>query len=76
MIELDWGWYSNGGKVPNVDQMMQSAKKLLTEAWHTKATVSTGGFVATYYPSSEYEGNYYDEALGLSFVVEEWTSGD
>ena len=64
MVALEWEWCFglDGRRIPSVCTLKKEASRLLSGAWMTKTTVSTGGF------SAEYNDGY----LSLSFIVEEW----
>ena len=64
MSYLNWEWRDNG--VPSIQEMKQTARKLLKESLMEKTTVGTGGFYVEYGFDSE------GENLKLSFVVTEY----
>lgn len=64
MVALEWEWHFGRGAsgIPSVYTLKEEASRLLSDAWMTKTTVSTGGFSAV----------YDDCYITLSFIVEEW----
>ena len=66
MIALEWNWYLGIGDegIPSVGALQKAARKLLSEAWTKKTTISSGGFSAV----------YDDGDLILRFILEEWFS--
>lgn len=67
MVALEWEWYLGtwgGFGIPSVGAIQKAARRLLSEAWTNKTTVSTGGF------SAEYD----DGDLIFRFILEEWFS--
>lgn len=83
MVKLDWRWYrpgEEGTRVPSLDEVKASGKKLLQETAESAAmskgeyVIGTGGFRA--------EAKYYKKKEGLreksflwvrlAFILEEW----
>ena len=63
MSYLNWEWRDNG--VSSIQEMKQTARKLLKEAIMEKVITATGGFYAEYGDSV---------GLKLSFVLTEYSS--
>lgn len=66
MIFLNWKWFfSSGYRIPTVDEIKDSAIKLLNEVASNKNktySVATGGFKAS----------KYDKDLELEFTIEDY----
>jgi hypothetical protein len=64
MEALNWGWYGTGRKAPSIDQLKETAERLLTDLVYAKdyKYASTGGF----------EASYVDGVLDLRFIVNQW----
>ena len=63
---LNWKWASSKNGVPDMDEIIGLATRLLIDACVEKTNISTGGFRAVYDDNGD--GDPY---VGLEFIVEE-----
>ena len=66
MDVLNWKWVSSKNGVPDMDEIIGLATRLLIDACIEKTNISTGGFRAVYDDNGD--GDPY---VGLEFIVEE-----
>ena len=66
MDVLNWKWASSKNGVPDIDEIIGLATRLLIDACVEKQNISTGGFRAVYDDNGD--GDPY---VGLEFIVEE-----
>jgi hypothetical protein len=64
MEALNWGWYGTGRKAPSIDQLKETAERLLTNIAYAKdyKCIAAGGF----------EASYVDGVLDLRFILTHW----
>jgi len=64
MVAVGWVWHFGGNNygTPNVSTIKHFAYELLSSAYDKKATLQTGGFIAS----------YEDGDMSLAFIITEW----
>ena len=64
MEALNWYWFWTNKKVPSIDQLKESAERLLTNIAYAKdyKCIAAGGF----------EASYVDGVLDLRFILTQW----
>jgi hypothetical protein len=71
MICLNWRWAGVGGRTPNLDEIKQTAKRLLNNVSDKEPgySIRTGGFTASKHKDDEDKFNVF---LKLRFTVTEF----
>ena len=63
---LNWQWRDEG--VPDKFSIKREARRLLRDAIENKTSISTGGFIVSYYPPDNDGGEW----VKLAFELESW----